>query len=76
MAKNELNIFRQEAGPFSTEQEQVLESLAARIASRVAGSLSRELKGASAGLDQDQLTATIKELFRLPPGTALPTGSN
>ena len=76
MAKNELNIFRQEAGPFSNEQEQVLESLAARIASRVAGSLSRELKGASAGLDQDQLTATIKELFRLPPGTALPTGSN
>src|SRR6185369_6942308 len=57
MAKNELNIFRQEAGPFSNEQEQVLESLAARIASRVAGSLSRELKGASAGLDQDQLTA-------------------
>jgi glutamyl-tRNA reductase len=76
MAKNELDIYRHEAGPFSTEQEQVLQVLATRIASRVAGSLSRELKGVSASLDQDQLTATLKELFRLPPGSALPTGSN
>ncbi|HET9697002.1 MAG TPA: glutamyl-tRNA reductase [Terriglobales bacterium] len=76
MAKNELDAFRQEAGPFSAEQEQALQLLARRIASRFAGLLSKELKNLSANLSDDQLSAALKELFQLPSGTALPTGSN
>lgn len=72
LCRQEVEAFRQDAGPFSDEQEQVLRGLAKRIGSRIAGSLARELKDLPEQVDQDQLTAAIQKLFHLkrPPSAA------
>jgi len=66
LLEQELEGYRGEAGPLTPEQEQHLEALTARLARRIAGQLARELKQASARPEQDQLTAAIRKLFRLP----------
>ena len=71
---HELEAYRQDVGPFSPEQEQVLKALAKRIGSRISGTLTRELKELPEQMDQDKLAAAIQRLFHLkrpnPPATA------
>ena len=65
LCRQEVEAYRQDAGTFSAEQEQVLNALAKRISSRIAGSLARELKDLPEQMDQDQLTLAIQKLFHL-----------
>ncbi len=65
LCRQELENYRQDAGPFSSEQDQVLAGLGKRISSRIAGTLARELKDLPEKMDQEQLTAAIQKLFHL-----------
>ncbi len=76
LCRQELDGFRRDIGPFTEEQEQALQQLARRIASRISGSLVRELKELPEQVDQHQLTAAIEKLFHLPRPTSAATGSN
>jgi len=76
LCRQELEAFRHELGPFTQEQEQVLQGLSKRIGSRIAGSLARELKELPGKIDQDQLTSAIQKLFHLPRGSSVIAGSN
>jgi glutamyl-tRNA reductase len=76
LCRQELEGFRHDAGPFTEEQEQALQGLAKRIASRIAGSLAKELKELPEEMDQDQLTSAIQRLFHLPHPTPVLANSN
>jgi glutamyl-tRNA reductase len=65
ICRHEMESFRQDAGPFSSDQELVLNMLAKRIGSRIAGTLARELKDLPEQMDQDKLAAAIQKLFHL-----------
>ena len=43
ICREELELFRQERGPFSKEQDRLLAAVSSRITHRIAGSLAREL---------------------------------
>ena len=70
LCRQEMDAYRQDAGPFTPEQDQVLNGLAKRISSRIAGTLARELKNLPEQLDQDKLTAAIQTLFHLKHSSA------
>jgi glutamyl-tRNA reductase len=72
----ELEGFRQEAGPFSEEQEQKLEALAGRITQRLAGTLARELKELPEQVEQERMTAAVQRLFHLPQRVTAAAGTN
>ncbi len=76
LCRQELDAFRHETEPFSTEQELVLQALAKRIASRIAGSLARELKEGPEEMGQDELTAALQRLFHLPRPDSAAAGTN
>jgi glutamyl-tRNA reductase len=70
LCRQELEGFRHDVGPFTDEQEEVLQGLAKRIASRISGSLARELKELPEKMDQDELTSALQRLFHLPRPSA------
>ncbi|MGZ4788643.1 MAG: glutamyl-tRNA reductase [Terriglobales bacterium] len=73
ICRQEVEAYGQDAGPFSNEQEVLLNALAKRIGSRIAGTLARELKDLPEQLDQEKLTAAVQKLFHLkqhPTATA------
>lgn len=72
LCRQEVEHYREDAGPFTEEQDRVLQSLAKRISSRISGTLARELKDLPEQMDQDQLTSAIQKLFHLkrPPSIA------
>jgi glutamyl-tRNA reductase len=76
LCRQELDAFRHDAGPFTDEQEEVLLQLASRISSRIAGSLTRELKELPGKVDQDQLTMAVQKLFHLPQPPSAAAGTN
>jgi glutamyl-tRNA reductase len=76
LCRQELDVFRHDAGPFTDEQEEALTQLASRISSRIAGSLARELKELPGKMDQDQLTTAIQKLFHLPQPSSAAAGTN
>jgi glutamyl-tRNA reductase len=76
LCRQEVESFRHEVGPFTDEIEQALQGVAKRIASRIAGSLTRELKEMPEQVDQDQLTTAVQKLFNLPRPTSAVAGSN
>ncbi|HKN33308.1 MAG TPA: glutamyl-tRNA reductase [Terriglobales bacterium] len=65
ICRQELEVFRREHGPFSKDQDQVLDAVASRITQRIAGSLARELKELPEKLEQEQLTQAVQRLFHL-----------
>lgn len=65
LCRQEVEGYIADVGTMSDEQRQVLNGLARRIGSRIAGSLTRELKEISETSQQDQLTAAIQKLFHL-----------
>ena len=71
ICQHELEAFRREHGPFSKDQDQVLDAVVSQITQCIAGSLARELKELPEKLEQEQLTHAVQRLFHLEsPETA------
>ena len=72
ICRQELGSFKNECGPFSRDQEQMLGAVASRITQKIAGSLARELKDLPEQVEQERMTAAVQRLFHLEtPQTAL-----
>ena len=67
ICRQELDSFRQESGPFSKDQDEMLNSVMSRMTQRIAGSLARELKEFPEKLQQEQMTTALQRLFHLQP---------
>jgi glutamyl-tRNA reductase len=65
ICRQELESYRQDTGPFSADQDVMLNALAKRISSRIAGTLAHELRDLPEKMDQDKLTSAIQKLFHL-----------
>jgi glutamyl-tRNA reductase len=63
--RQELDSFRQENGPFSKDQDEMLNALMSRMTQRIAGSLARELRGLPEKAEQEQMTTALRRLFDL-----------
>ena len=72
ICRQELDSFRQENGPFSQDQDEMLTAMMSRMTQRIAGSLARELKELPEKVEQEQLTTAVQRLFHLKtPESAL-----
>ena len=72
ICRQELDSFKQESGPFSPDQDEMLNAVMSRITQKIAGSLARELKEVPEKVEQEQMTAAVQRLFHLQsPETAL-----
>jgi len=65
--RQELEAFRQENGPFSRDQDEMLNAVMSRMTQRIAGSLARELKELPEKVQQEQMTTALQRLFHLQP---------
>jgi glutamyl-tRNA reductase len=65
ICRQELDSLRQENGPFSKDQDEMLNAMMSRMTQRIAGSLARELKGLPEKSEQEQLTTALRRLFHL-----------
>ncbi len=65
LCRQELEVLRQEFGPFTEDQDQALTALTSHITQRIAGSLARELKELPERKEQDVLAAAVGRLFHL-----------
>src|SRR5690348_1281269 len=65
VCRQELELFCQECGPFSKDQEQLFGVVVTRVTQRIAGSLARELKELPEKMEQEQMTAAVQRLFHL-----------
>ncbi len=65
ICRQELDSFRQENGPFSKDQDEMLDAVMSRMTQRLAGSLARELKELPEKVEQEQMTAALQRLFHL-----------
>jgi glutamyl-tRNA reductase len=65
LCRQELEAFRQENGPFSKDQDEMMDAIMSRMTQRIAGSLARELKELPEKVEQDKLTAAVQRLFHL-----------
>lgn len=66
ICRQELDSFRQEIGPFSHDQDEMLSAMMSRMTQRIAASLARELRGVPEKQQQDQMTVALQRLFHLP----------
>jgi glutamyl-tRNA reductase len=72
ICRQELDCFRQENGPFSQDQDEMLNAIMSRMTQRIAGSLARELKELPEKMEQEQMTTALRRLFHLQtPDAAL-----
>ncbi len=71
ICRQELDAFRQENGPFSKDQDEMLNAVMSRMTNRIAGSLTRELKGFREKVEQDQMTTALRRLFHLQTELAI-----
>ncbi|MFZ0286790.1 MAG: glutamyl-tRNA reductase [Terriglobales bacterium] len=65
ICRQELDSFRQENGPFSKDQDEMLNAIMSRMTQRIAGSLARELKELPERVEQEQMTTALQRLFHL-----------
>lgn len=70
--RQELDAFRQENGPFSKDQDEMLNAVMSRMTQRIAGTLARELKQSPGKVEQDMLALALS---RLLPSCNAPTGT-
>jgi glutamyl-tRNA reductase len=66
ICRQELDSFRDESGPFSKDQDEMLNAVMSRMTQRIAGSLARELKELPEKVEQEQMTTALQRLFHLP----------
>ncbi len=72
ICRQELDSFRNECGPFSVDQDEMLSAVMSRMTQRIAGSLARELKELPEKMEQEQMTTALQRLFHLQaPKTAI-----
>jgi len=76
LCRQELESFQHERGPFSHDQDQILEAVTSRITQRIAGSLARELKELPEKVEQEQMTAAVQRLFHLETPEMALAGAN
>jgi len=65
ICRQEMDSFRQENGPFSKDQDEMLNAIMSRMTQRIAGSLARELKELPEKVEQEQMTTALQRLFHL-----------
>ncbi len=65
ICRQELDSFRHENGPFSKDQDEMLDAVMSRMTQRIAGSLARELKELPEKVEQEQMTTALQRLFHL-----------
>ena len=65
LCQQEVEYLRQEFGPFTEDQEQVVTALASHITQRIAGSLARELRELPDRTGQNMLAVAVNRLFNL-----------
>src|SRR5512143_751432 len=65
ICQQELDSFKQQAGPLSEAEVNALETLAGRITQRISNSLARELKDVPERTEQDRMTEAVQRLFHL-----------
>jgi len=65
ICRQELDSFRQENGPFSKDQDEMLNAVMSRMTQKIAGSLARELKDLPEKVQQEQMTTALQRLFHL-----------
>jgi glutamyl-tRNA reductase len=75
LCRQELDSFREEEGPFSKDQDEMLNAMMSRMTQRIAGSLARELKGLPEKVDQEQMTTALRRLFHLQPAEPAAVGT-
>jgi glutamyl-tRNA reductase len=63
VCRRELDVLREELGPFTEDQEQVLSRLASNITQRISSQLARELYAAPGRTQREQLSSVIERLF-------------
>ncbi len=68
ICRQELDSFREENGPFSKDQDEMLNAVLSRMTQRIAGSLARELKELPEKVQQEQMTTALQRLFHLQTG--------
>jgi glutamyl-tRNA reductase len=72
ICRQEVDSFCQENGPFTQDQNEMLNAVISRVTQRITGSLARELKELPEQVEQEQMTAAVQRLFHLQtPDTAL-----
>ena len=74
LCHQEVEFLRQEFGPFTEEQDDILTTLASHITQRIASSLARELRELPDRTGQDMLTAAVQKLFQLDTPELVETG--
>ena len=65
ICRQELDSFRQETGPFTQDQDEMLNAVMSRMTQRIAGSLARELKELPEKMEQEQMATALQRLFHL-----------
>ncbi len=65
ICRQELDSYRAENGPFTQDQNEMLNAIMVRMTQRITGSLARELKELPEQMDQDQMTFAVQRLFHL-----------
>jgi glutamyl-tRNA reductase len=65
ICRQELDSFRHENGPFSQDQDEMLNAVMSRMTQRIAGSLARELKELPEKVEQEQMATALQRLFHL-----------
>jgi glutamyl-tRNA reductase len=74
LCQQEVDFLRQEFGPFTQDQDDVLTTLASHITQRIASSLARELRELPDRTGQDMLTVAVQKLFQLDKPDLVETG--
>ena len=75
ICRQELDSFRQENGPFSKDQDEMLNAVMSRMTHKVAGSLARELKEFPGKAEQEQMTTALRRLFHLQTAESATVGT-
>lgn len=65
ICRQELESFRQQNGPFTQDQDEMLNAVMSRMTQRITGSLARELKKLPEQMEQQQTAAVVQRLFHL-----------
>jgi len=65
ICRQELDSFRQENGPFSKDQDEMLNAIMSRMTQKIASSLARELREFPEKVAQEQMTSALRRLFHL-----------
>lgn len=75
ICQKELDLFREQNGPFSKDQDEMLNAMMSRMTQRIAGSLARELKELPEQLDQEKMTFALRQLFHLQTSELVVNGT-